>query len=106
MGTPIRKIIDRMPAERQARIRAKADVYIREYASLAALRKDLGITQEDIARHQGIKQVNISNLEKRHDMLISTLQRYVEALGGELEIRIRIPPDGMIRMKGLGESGT
>ena len=71
--------------------RAKADTYIREYESLSGLRKDLGITQEEIAQIQGVKQVNISNLEKRNDMLISSLHKYVIALGGELEIQIRFP---------------
>ncbi|MBK8833139.1 MAG: XRE family transcriptional regulator [Saprospiraceae bacterium] len=81
MGIPLQKVLAEFPKDRQEKIRAKADKYIKEYENLAGLRKDLGITQEEIAQHQGVKQVNISNLEKRNDMLISTLRKYVSSLG-------------------------
>ncbi|MBK9983509.1 MAG: XRE family transcriptional regulator [Saprospiraceae bacterium] len=89
------------PKDRQEKIKAKANEYIREYKKLADLRKELGITQEMIARHQGIKQVNISNLEKRHDMLLSTLHKYVNSLGGKLDIRIQFPNAESINVKSL-----
>lgn len=101
MGIPIQKVLAKLPKERQEKIKAKADKYIREYETLSALRKDLGITQEAIATEQGVKQVNISNLEKRNDMLISTLHKYVSALGGKLEIRIRMSPSEIINVQSL-----
>jgi len=101
MGIPIQKVLAEFPKERQEKIKAKANEYIREYKKLADLRKELGITQEMIARHQGVKQVNISNLEKRHDMLLSTLQKYVNSLGGKLEIRIQFPNTESINVKSL-----
>lgn len=70
----------------------------KEYESLQKLRKALGLTQTTLADRQGVKQVNISNLEKRTDMHISTLRRYVEAMGCELEINIRIPDDTVVRV--------
>ncbi len=91
MGIPIQKVLKSLPENRQKKIKAKADSYILDYKNLASLRKDLGITQEDIAQHQGVKQVSISNLERRDDMLISTLQKYIASLGGKLEIHIRFP---------------
>ncbi|HQW26808.1 MAG TPA: XRE family transcriptional regulator [Saprospiraceae bacterium] len=101
MGIPLQKVLAEFPKDRQEKIRAKADKYIKEYENLAGLRKDLGITQEEIAQHQGVKQVNISNLEKRNDMLISTLRKYVSSLGGKLEIHIRLPNEDTANIKSL-----
>ncbi|HZV69857.1 MAG TPA: XRE family transcriptional regulator [Saprospiraceae bacterium] len=101
MGIPIQKVLAEFPKDRQEKIKAKANEYIREFKKLADLRKELGITQEMIARHQGVKQVNISNLEKRHDMLLSTLRKYVNSLGGKLEIRIQLPSAETVNIKNL-----
>lgn len=101
MGIPLQKVLAEFPKDRQEKIRAKADKYIKEYENLAGLRKDLGITQEEIAQHQGVKQVNISNLEKRNDMLISTLRKYVSSLGAKLEIHIRLPNEDTANIKSL-----
>jgi predicted transcriptional regulator len=101
MSIPIRKVIKSLPKTRQRRIQAKSSSYIREYESLQELRKALGLTQDALATRQGVKQVNISNLEKRTDMHISTLKRYVEAMGCELEITIRIPDKTLARIENL-----
>ena len=53
---------------------------------LAEIRKEAGFTQEDLALAVGIKQPSLSKLESQEDMQISTLQKLIQALGGELEI--------------------
>ena len=83
------------------KIEQNAAQLIKEYKSIQDLRKDLGLTQNDLAIKQGVKQVNISNLEKRDDMHLSTLKKYVEALGCELEINIKLPNDRIARIKNL-----
>lgn len=106
MGIPLQKVLAEFPKDRQEKIRAKADKYIHEYENLAGLRKELGITQEEIAQHQGVKQVNISNLERRNDMLISTLRKYVASFGGKLEINIRLPNEDTAKIKSLNVRST
>jgi predicted transcriptional regulator len=86
----VSSILKSLPPKRQKTIKAQANVYIKEYKTLQELRKSLGITQNALADAQGVRQVNISNLERRSDMHISTLRKYVEALGCELEINIRM----------------
>ena len=54
--------------------------------SLADLRRELGVTQEDMASAIQITQSQLSKLERRDDHLVSTLRRAVRALGGELEV--------------------
>ncbi len=101
MGIPIQKLLAELPKKRREKIKAKAAQYTLEYQSLAEFRKNLGITQETIAGKQGVKQVNISNLEKRNDMLISTLRKYVDALGCQLEISIRTFPSEIVTITDL-----
>lgn len=88
---PLNAVIKKLPAKRQSRINALTEKYIKEYKSLQEFRKAIGLTQDEVANRQGVNQVNISNLEKRSDMLISTLKKYVEAMGCELEINIKMP---------------
>lgn len=54
--------------------------------SLAELRKELGITQVEMASAADMTQAQISTWERRDDHLVSTLRRCVRALGGELEV--------------------
>ena len=64
---------------------------------LAEIRKEAGFTQEDLAATLGVKQPSLSKLESQDDMQISTLQRLIQALGGQLEL-IAHMPGGDIRI--------
>jgi DNA-binding XRE family transcriptional regulator len=64
---------------------------------LAEIRKEAGFTQEDIARTIGVKQPSLSKLESQDDIQVSTLQRLIQALGGQLEL-IAHMPGGDIRI--------
>ena len=54
--------------------------------TLRELREQLGKTQGDLAAASKISQAELSRAERRRDHLISTLRRYVESLGGEIEV--------------------
>jgi hypothetical protein len=54
--------------------------------TLGALRKKVGRTQGEIARRTSMSQPQLSRVEKRRDHLVSTLRKYVHALGGEIEV--------------------
>lgn len=56
---------------------------------LYELRQAMNLTQEELASTLNVKQATVSKLERRTDMYISTLARFVEAMGGELEVRAR-----------------
>ncbi|HVT62229.1 MAG TPA: helix-turn-helix domain-containing protein [Legionellaceae bacterium] len=60
-------------------------------ALLYEIREQLHITQEDIAAKLNTKQANVSRTERRRDMKLSTLKRYIEAMGGELDIVAKFP---------------
>jgi DNA-binding XRE family transcriptional regulator len=67
---------------------------------LKAVRELLGKTQAEVAAIADISQAELSRAEKREDHLLSKLRRYVEALGGELEVVARFG-DKTIRLRGV-----
>jgi predicted transcriptional regulator len=75
----------KLSADALARVRARAKAELEEL-TLKALRQDLSLTQVEVSRTASMTQSELSRLESRNDHLTSTLRRYVEALGGELEV--------------------
>ena len=82
MATKLDDIMAALPAKRRSRINDRE----MELATLKDLRKAAEQTQEDLAAALGVGQDTISRLEKRSDMLLSTLRHYVESMGGKLEL--------------------
>jgi DNA-binding XRE family transcriptional regulator len=68
---------------------------------LAELRGAMGITQEELASRLSIAQSSVSRLERRRDMLISTLREVVAAYGGELQLSA-VFPDGAVELVHFG----
>ena len=92
---------EKMSPEARARSRAAADKMLREMA-LDELREARRLTQEQLAEQLGVGQAEVSRLERRTDMYVSTLNRMVEAMGGHLEIRA-VFPDGVVPIRRFGE---
>ena len=90
MAKKFRDLVAQMPEERQARIAAETRRLIDEMP-LQALRRALNLTQQQVAASLGINQVAVSKMEGQTDMYVSTLRRFVEAMGGELRIVARFP---------------
>lgn len=72
--------------ERRRRIEAGTRELLGEI-TLGKLRRARGLTQEQLADAMGTPQTAVSRLERQTDLYVSTLRRYVEAMGGQLEIR-------------------
>ena len=102
-GTVLQKMWDNLPPERQQRIKARATARIEEYRTLQALRKAAGLTQAKVSQELNMPQSNVSRLEKNSDMLLSTLQGYIAALGGKLSLTVELPNKPPIALTGLGD---
>ena len=90
MATSYRLLREKMSPEAQASAAEKAVAMIGEMA-LAELRGAREKSQEELAAILGMKQSSISKLERRADMYISSLRKFIEAMGGTLEIMARFP---------------
>ena len=72
-----------LSASRRKRVEARAAQLVAEEMTLRQLRRARKVTQVRIARALGIRQEGVSRLEKRSDLLLSTLRKAVRALGGD-----------------------
>jgi DNA-binding XRE family transcriptional regulator len=106
MPVALKKVLARMTPQMRAAVEADAARMIAEEMTLRDLRKARHMTQERLAAELGIKQESVSNLEKRSDMLLSTLQHYVGALGGELELLVKFPNRPPVVLKSFSEVST
>ncbi len=98
-------IIAKLPREEQEAIARRSQELIAEYMALQELRKAMDLTQKDVARELGIAQDGVSRLEKRSDLLISTLRKYIEAMGGTLRIVAEFPDRPPVAITGFSEAG-
>ena len=109
MGRSIDNVIAGLPKARRDRIESKAVRLARqmiEHAdSLGDIRKAMSKTQTEIARELGVGQVAVAQLEKRSDLLLSTLQRYVRAAGAELSLIVHTKQGAEIVLQNLGDLG-
>ena len=91
---------NQLPAESRTRIDARVRASLHEMA-LQELRAARELPQERLAETLGIQQATVSKIERRADLYVSTLARFIEAMGGELEIRA-VFPEGSVRLKRFG----
>jgi transcriptional regulator with XRE-family HTH domain len=97
---PFKELTKGFSPERKARVtQLKADMPLHE------LRRARERSQEDLARELNVGQPAVAKLERRADMYVSNLRRYVEALGGSLEITARFS-EGSVNITNFGELGT
>lgn len=96
MAKKFENLEKQMDPKRLTRAKTQAKEVMAEML-LAEIRKEAGFTQEEIAKTIGIKQPSLSKLESQDDIQVSTLQRLIQALGGQLEL-IAHMPGGDIRI--------
>jgi hypothetical protein len=104
MGRNLNEIIDALPKERRQHVEARYRELKNEVEGLRELRNAAGKAQADIAAALNIKQPSVSKIEKQADMYISTLRSYIEAIGGELDLVVRLPSRPAMRIHHLGDA--
>jgi predicted XRE-type DNA-binding protein len=94
-----------MSPEQQARASKRARA-MRVEMHLADLRRARALSQAELAEKLGVAQSEISKVERRTDLYLSTLKKYIEAAGGQLEIIAHFP-DSDVRIsqfEGMAEN--
>jgi len=92
---------DKMSLERRARVEARVQAALKEMP-LHELRRARDFTQVTLAKVMGTSQGEVSKIEQRTALYVSTLRNYLEAMGGELEIVVRFP-DGAVKISQFSE---
>lgn len=98
---PFSELTKKFSPERKARVAAKVRT-LKAEMPLAELRQAREKSQEELARTLKVGQPAVAKLEKRADMYVSNLRRYIEALGGSLEITARFP-EGQVSITNFSE---
>ena len=95
------ELVTAMPPARQARVE-NLSRDMREDMDLAQLRMARQLSQAALGEILHVAQPAVAKLEKRADMYVSTLRRFIEAMGGELEITARFP-DHDVRIRNFAD---
>jgi ribosome-binding protein aMBF1 (putative translation factor) len=90
-------LVDTKPRAKARYDAALAEISARQ-ATLRRLREARALTQSTLAQLLEMDQSEISRLERRSDMLLSTLKRFIEATGGELHLVVRYPDSGPVEL--------
>jgi transcriptional regulator with XRE-family HTH domain len=101
---PFKELIKGFSPQRKARVAARIS-QLKTDMALHELRLARERSQRDLARDLNVGQPAVAKLERRTDMYVSNLRRYVEALGGSLEITARFP-EGSVNITNFGELGA
>ena len=96
------KMKELSPAKRK-KVEARAAELIAEEMTLRELRHACKLTQVKMAKKLGVTQDSVSRLEKRSDLLLSTLRRTVEAMGGNLSLVAQFPDRAPVVLSRIGE---
>src|SRR6266849_5241534 len=105
-SVPYEKIFATFSPARQRKIKTRAAELIVEELTLRDLRNARRITQEEVAQRLSGRQVYVSRLERRADMKLSTLRKYVRALGGDLQLMVTFPGDVPVRLRDIGTTSV
>ncbi|MGA2345267.1 MAG: helix-turn-helix domain-containing protein [Candidatus Sulfotelmatobacter sp.] len=103
--TNLERIRKELSPARRKKVAARAAQLISDEMTLQELRRARKLTQVRMAKALGISQDGVSKLEKRSDLLLSTLRKTVEAMGGSLSLVAEFPDCNPVVLSGISEAG-
>jgi DNA-binding XRE family transcriptional regulator len=101
--TNLERIRRKLSPGRRKKVEARAAQLIAEEMTLKELRRARKLTQVRMAKELGISQDGISKLEKRSDLLLSTLRKSVQAMGGSLSLVAVFPDRDPVVLSGIAQ---
>src|ERR1700693_2803574 len=105
MPTNVNDIIKKLSPARRKKVEARAAEWVAAEMTLRELRHARKLTQVRIAKTLGITQDSVSRLEKRSDLLLSTLRRTVEGMGGKLSLVVQFRHRGPVILSVFAKAG-
>ena len=104
MSVNVREKIRNLNSVQRKKVAARAAKLVAEELSLCELRKARKLTQTRVAKALGITQDSVSRLERRSDLLLSTLRKTVKAMGGDVRIVAQFPNSAPVVLSHLSEA--
>jgi transcriptional regulator with XRE-family HTH domain len=101
MTISLKTVMDNLPPEQRAKVEQRAAELIAEEMTLQDLRKAREFTQIRMGELLNMRQENVSRLERRADLLVSTLQSYIAAMGGKLSLVVEFKDRPPVKISGL-----
>ena len=105
MAKKFSELRTKLTSTERALSRARAKEIVVQGLTLRELREQCEVTQVDLAARAATTQSEISRVEQRADVMVSTLREYVRGLGAELELTARFPDGGTVRVQVPGSDG-
>lgn len=106
MTVDFETLMKELSPERRKRIEERTAQLIAEEMTLRALRKARKRTQVQLAKKLGVTQDSVSRMEQRSDLLLSTLRKAVEAMGGHLSLVAEFPDQAPVVLSGIADGGA
>ena len=106
MPTNVDDIVRKLSRAQRKKVETRAAELIAEEMTLRELRHARKLTQVRMAKKLGVTQDSVSRLEKRSDLLLSTLRKTVEAMGGNLSLVAEFPDREPVVLTGIAEDGS
>jgi DNA-binding XRE family transcriptional regulator len=92
MTVSLKTMMNKLPLERRQAVEQRAAALVAQEMVLRKLRETFTLTQENVAKTMQVGQETVSRIEaQRKDLRLSTLRKYISALGGDLELVARFP---------------
>jgi len=102
MSKTLEEMLEKLTPEELEEVEQEYQKVKAEYMALQDLRKAMNFTQQQMASELETEQGNVSKLEKRTDLMLSTLRRYIEAMGGNLKLIAEFPERPPVEVIGFG----
>ncbi len=103
MGKTLKDKLQELSPQRRKKIEEESTKLIAEEMTRQQLRQARDLTQKQMAEFLQVDQGNISRLEQRTDLMLSTLQKYIAAMGGELKLIVEFPNRPPVTLIGISE---
>ncbi len=106
MATNVDDKIKKLRPLQRKKVETRAAELIAEEMTLRELRHARKLTQVRMAKKLGITQDSVSRLEQRSDLLLSTLRKTIEAMGGNLSLVAQFPDREPVMLSGIAEDDS
>lgn len=99
MPVTLDEVLSKFSPARRAEIERGGRKIAAQNRTLSELRKALNLTQKQVADALAVSQASVAEMESRDDMMVSTVSRVVEAMGGEVKLLAKLPGQPVVALK-------